>query len=293
MASFAASAAGGGGALFAANPEIAMGSSAAGEGEIITPIIFFDNDIRHCQDMRINVKNCESVYVEDKSKLDEYTSGKDYMEKQATAGNIYAQITMRELGPEPYICEGITDEIISTILTSWIERTRSYENRFAVFDWDRTTSVVEGLAIPSGFPYKGKKGNKGIEDNKGIEEDAFIAHMTTYVLGGEPRIEMLKSMFQNIIASGTKVVILTNNPSALPNSQQRNTFLKMIKIIFPEFVDANLLCSRLSTDTPIRKSTKFNEYLTSLNLLRGGKKRRTKTRRKTKTRRNTKRRKHR
>lgn len=32
MASFAASAAGGGGASFAANPEIAMGSSAAGEG---------------------------------------------------------------------------------------------------------------------------------------------------------------------------------------------------------------------------------------------------------------------
>lgn len=280
MASFAASAAGGGGALFAANPEIAMGSSAAGEGEIITPIIFFDNDIRHCQDMRRNVENCESVYVEDQSKLDEYTSGNDYMQKQATARNIYAQITIRELGSEPHICKGITDEIISTRLTPWIERTQSYENRFAVFDWDRTMSVVEGLAIPSRFPYK---------DN---EEDAFIAHMTTYVLGGEPRIQMLIHMFQNIIASGTQVVILTNNPSAMPtlqNIRQRKTFLKMIKIIIPQFIDANLLCSYRSPS----KSNRFKEYLASLNLLTGGKKKQRKTKRHRKTRRNTKRRRHR
>jgi hypothetical protein len=272
MAAFAA---GGGGASLAAYTEDAMAPLAAGEGEIIAPVIFFDNDIRNCQDMIRNVKNCTSVYVDDKSKPDEYSSGKDYMEKQATAENIYAKITMRELGPEPHICKGITDEIISTKLTPWIERTQGVENRFAVFDWDRTISVVEGLAIPSGFPYKG------------IAEDEFIAHMTTYVLGGDARIQILINIFQNILEKDIKVVILTNNPSAMPtlqNIRQRNTFLKMIKIIIPQFNEVNLLCSYRSPS----KSNRFKEYLASLNLLRGGKKRKTKRRRNTKYRRNTK-----
>ena len=264
MAAFAAG--GGGGAQLA-----------AGEGEIIASVIFFDNDIRNCQDMIKNVKNCASVYVDDRTKLDEYTSGKDYMEKQATAENIYAQITMRELGHEPHICKGITDEIISENLNPWIERTQGVENRFAVFDWDRTISVVEGLVIPSRFPYKG------------IAEDEFIAHMTTYVLGGDARIQMLQSMYEKIIESGTQVVILTNNPSAMPtldNTRQRNTFLKMIENIFPNFVEKNLLCSNRSPS----KSYRINQYLAPLRSLGGGKKKRTKTRRKTKTRRNTKKR---
>lgn len=266
-------------AAFAAGGGGASEPLAAVEEEIITPVIFFDNEMRNCQDMSRNVKNCASVYVDDKSKPDEYSSGKDYMEKQATDGNIYAQMTMRELGPELHVCKGITDEIISTKLTPWIERTHGAENRFAVFDWDRTISVVEGLAIPSRFPYKG------------IDEDKFIADMTKYVLGGDARIQMLIHMFQNILEKDIEVVVLTNNPSAMPNARQRNTFLKMIKIIIPQFNDANLLCSYRSPS----KSTKFNEYLTSLNLLRGGKKkqRKTKRRRNAKTRRNTKRRRHR
>jgi hypothetical protein len=258
-----------------------MSAFASGNGEEKEepkiPVIFFDNELRNCQDMRDYVKNCTSVYVDDKSKPDEYSSGKDYMEKQAIAGNIYAQMTMRELGPELHICKGITDEIISKQLSPWIEQTQGAEKRFAVFDWDRTISVVEGLAIPRGFPYKT------------ITEDAFIADMTNYVLGGEPRKQMLIHMFQNILEKDIEVVVLTNNPSAMQNMKQRNTFLKMIKIIIPQFNDDNLLCSYRSPS----KSTKFNEYLASLNLLRGGKKKQRKTKRRRKTRRNTKRRKHR
>ena len=61
------------------------------------PVIFFDNELRNCQDMMRNVKNCASIYVDDKSKPDEYSSGNDYMEKQATDGNIYAIMTRKEL----------------------------------------------------------------------------------------------------------------------------------------------------------------------------------------------------
>lgn len=257
-----------------------MSAFASGGGEEEVPVIFFDNEIRNCKDMMRNVKNCTSIYVDDQTKPDEYSSGNEYMEKQATDGNIYALMTRKELGPEPHICKGITDEIILKQLTPWIEKTQGVENRFAVFDWDRTISVVEGLAIPRGFPYKG------------IEEDKFIADITSYVLGGELRILMLIHMFQNILEKDIEIVILTNNPSAMPtlqNMKQRETFLKMIKIIIPQFNPDNLLCSYRSPS----KSIKFNEYLASLDLLRGGKKKQRKTKRHRKTRRNTKRRKHR
>lgn len=266
-------AAGGDSTLFAANPEIAMAKVAAGEGEIITHVIFFDNENRNCQDMEENMKpdvKCESVHVDDSIKPDEYTSGTDYMQKQATAGNKYAQ----HIADETYICKGITDKIILTKLIPWIERTQGVENRFAVFDWDRTISVVEGLAIPPIF------------SGEDINKDAFIADMTTYVLGSHVRRKILIHMFQNILEKDIEVVILTNNPAALTNTPQRDTFLKMIKILIPQFKPVNLLCASGYGG----KSIKFNEYLTSLNLLRGGKKRRTKTRRKTKRRRNTKRR---
>ncbi len=254
-----------------------MSAFASGGGEEKIPVIFFDNETRNCDDMKSNVKNCASVHVDDKPKLDDYSSGNDYMEKQAIAGNIYAIITRKELGPEPHICKGITDEIISEKLNPWIIETQGVENRFAVFDWDRTISVVEGLAIPRGFPYRG------------IEEDKFIADITSYVLGGKFRIQMLIHMFQNILEKDIEIVILTNNPSALPtlqNMKQRETFLKMIKIIIPQFNPDNLLCSYRSPS----KSIRFKEYLASLDLLRGGKKKQRKTKRHRKTRRNTKRR---
>jgi hypothetical protein len=254
-----------------------MSAFASGGGDEEVPVIFFDNEDRNCDDMKSNVKNCASVCVDDKSKPDEYSSGNDYMEKQAIAGNIYAIITRKELGPEPHICKGITDEIILKQLTPWIEKTQGDENRFAVFDWDRTISVVEGLAIPRGFPYRG------------IEEDKFIADITSYVLGGKFRIQMLIHMFQNILEKDIEIVILTNNPSALQNTKQRETFLKMIKIIIPQFNPDNLLCSFRSPS----KSIRFNEYLASLDLLRGGgkkKQRKTKCKKNKKTRRNTKRR---
>lgn len=231
-----------------------------------THVIFFDNDYQNYKDMSY-IPNCKSVYVDDHVKLNEPSSGTEYMKKLVTPDNIYAQNNK----DESYISKGITDEIISTELIPWITETQGIQKKFAVFDWDRTISVVEGLAIPPNF--------------EGIDKDKFIEDMTTYVLGGEPRKQMLKSMFQNIIASRTQVVILTKNPAALPNTPQRDTFLKMIKIIFPEFVDDNLLCS----NGYLNKPEKFKEYLTHSKLY-GGKKRRTKRR---KTRRNTKRKKHR
>jgi len=235
---------------------------AAGKGMKNIRVIFFDNDEQNCKDMSV-IHNCKSVYVDDHVKLNEPSSGTEYMKNLVTPDNIYAQNNK----DESYISKGITDEIISTTLILWITETQDIQNRFAVFDWDRTISVVEGLSIPIDF--------------EGIDKDKFIADMTTYVLGGEPRKQMLTDMFQNINESGIKVVILTNNPSALPNTLQRDTFLKMIKTIFPGFVDANLLCSY----NYINKPEKFKEYLASLQLLEGGKKRRTKTRRNTKRRR--------
>ena len=266
---------------------IEMSAFAAGGGHQQTHcVLFFDNEGGHCSDMNRNVKNSHSVLV----KNDKYTmfngnydpdstemptsltfsNGLEYLQYQNEIGNLYAQL----FETEKHICDGITASHLA-VIRQWIQTNHNCAPRFIAFDWDRTLSVVEGILVPpSDF----------ITDKMQIDEDTFVQHITHYVLGGEWRIGMLQDMFKYINESGSKILILTNNPTASPNHPSRDVFLKMIKIIIPTFEDADLLCSYGYPS----KSTKFNEYLSTLHLS-GGKRRRTKHR-KTIKRRKTRRR---
>jgi hypothetical protein len=264
-----------------------MSAFAAGGGHQQTHcVLFFDNERDHCSDMNRNVKNSHSVLVEnskymmfdgnydsDSTEIPTsltFSNGLDYLQYQQKIGNLYAQL----FETEKHICDGIT-AFHTVVIRDWIETNHNCTPRFIVFDWDRTLSVVEGILVPP---------PDFIRDRMQINEDTFVRHITRYVLGGEWRIGMLQDMFKYINDSGSKILILTNNPTASPNIPSRDVFLKMIKNIIPTFDDADLLCSYGYSS----KSTKFNEYLSSLQLS-GGKRRRKTKRRKTK-RRNTKRR---
>ena len=265
--------------------------ASGGGGPTQTPcVLFFDNEISHCQDMNKYIKSPistivtgtnydmnEGLYDPESMEIPtsiNFSNGTQYLEYQKGIGNLYAQMFKEE----KHISNGITIHHAIQIY-NWIQINIKRAPRFVVFDWDRTLSVVEGLFIPS-LDY--------LINTIGIDENTFVKHISHYILGGEWRMGMLQDMYQNIISSKTQVVILTNNPSALPERPERPIFLKIIQTIFPGFNDANLLCASGYTN----KSSKFDEYLKSLHF-KGGKKRRTKRRKNTKTRRNTKRRRHR
>lgn len=109
-----------------------------------------------------------------------------------------------------------------------------------IFDWDKTLSVVEGIHMP--------KGNYTFEDI-GMPLEA-VCHV---ILGGHARIALLKSFFKRT----TKVVVLTNNPSACPISQtpyvfgddttcyNRPQFLRLIRFIIPTFQEKDLIASHM------------------------------------------------
>ena len=238
-----------------------------------------DKNVANCLSFNVNGTNYymnEGLYNNDPESMEiptsiHFSNGLKYLEYQKGIENLYAQMVKEE----KYISNGISIHNAIQIY-QLIQQNSNCASRFVVFDWDRTLSVVEGLFIP-------------LKDLKTDEVvNTFVEHISHYILGGEWRMGMLQDMYKKIIASGTRVVILTNNPSALPERPERQIFLKIIQTIFPGFDDADFLCANRSP----RKSIKFDEYLKSLPL-RGGKKKRTNTRRKTKTRRNTKRKKHR
>lgn len=108
-----------------------------------------------------------------------------------------------------------------------------------IFDWDKTLSVVEGIHMPR---------LQSFEDI-GMPLEA-VCHV---ILGGHARIALLRSFFKRI----TKVVIVTNNPTACPPSQvahvmgddpasyNRSQFLRLIRFIIPSFQEKNLIASHM------------------------------------------------
>ena len=109
-----------------------------------------------------------------------------------------------------------------------------------IFDWDKTLSVVEGIRMPWG--------------HYTFEDIGFPLEAVCHViLGGHARIALLKSFFKRV----SKVVILTNNPSACPISQtpyvfgddttcyNRPQFLRLIRFIIPTFQEKDLIASHV------------------------------------------------
>lgn len=113
-------------------------------------------------------------------------------------------------------------------------------DRTLVLDWDKTVSVVEGIRMPWG--------------HYTFEDIGFPLEAVCHViLGGHARIALLKSFFKRT----TKVIIVTNNPSACPISQtpyvfgddticyNRPQFLRLIRFIIPTFQERNLIASHM------------------------------------------------
>jgi hypothetical protein len=206
--------------------------------------------------MEENVPNCKSIHVDDEIPYSGYADGEAYMNSYLIIDpetqdydpdtyNFYADLTYNTLKPgeQELICNGITQDIYDGLLIPWITENKD-NDKIAVFDWDRTISIVEGLMIPSNFPFNG------------IDETNFAREMATYVLGRKERMDFLKKMFEMLHNNDVKICILTNNSAAkTTNVAQRNCFLKMIKLIDPDFEDENLLCSHRRPS----KSLVFNE----------------------------------
>jgi hypothetical protein len=81
-------------------------------------------------------------------------------------------------------------------------------------------------------------------------EDKVAISVAYYILGGKERIEYLKNIFTKLNSdSNITITILTRNDAAKNTNKGRPIFLKIIKIIFPQFDEKNLIyCSDLKSN---------------------------------------------
>ena len=149
---------------------------------------------------------------------------------------------LREFEGNPYSIEmtmnrGFHEEHMAMV-DAWLPR----ENPILVFDWDKTLSVVEGIHMPPCDKWGTKWLQNTFEDYNMHLED--VCHV---ILGGHARIALLKAFFERVKA---KIIVLTNNPSACPISQEdpiynRPEFLRLIRFIIPTFQEKDLVPGHL------------------------------------------------
>jgi hypothetical protein len=144
---------------------------------------------------------------------------------------------------KPHVNNGITPELLTNIdLNQWLNGINSSA---LFFDWDRTITCVEGM-VTNGLPLALQ------------QEQVTYTDLLLFLMGGEERLQFIKSMFQDIMEHDIKFFILTHNLYA-SNLKGRDTtrpiYINLIKLLLDDstFNVNNILYS--SADYDYKKGT--------------------------------------
>lgn len=190
--------------------------------------IFFDNQPHHLQEVGAWCKNTQLVTIDqtapdpplikfDSPEFHEYLQridpGHTYADYKVPEGenyrrpskdgvwkNVYIYLmanTSRSQSDPIDIMSGIQESHLP-IVDAWLEETRASAARVALFDWDRTLSMVEGMRIPI----------QGLSDS-GLKR--YVRDGLQYICGGDARIKMLRDLFRKLVSAGVMLIVLTNN----------------------------------------------------------------------------------
>ena len=198
--------------------------------------IFFDNDAYNLYEHDKGV--CEVCPDDDKMRCIKVNETKNIQKckwdeeplksyiKQFGNENIYLNALRILYDSDKFdVVSGIQDYEIST-LNDWIEETETLgDERVAIFDWDRTLSMFEGLVLGRGSINKLLQTFIKMTPLKSTKHDLlqdFIKEITSqdillYLLGGEERLAKIREMFQNCYYNQISIYILTNNGLAKDN----------------------------------------------------------------------------
>ena len=126
-------------------------------------------------------------------------------------------------------------------LAKWVADPK-IKTKIAIFDWDGTLSVVEGLVLP---PTKEKTLQL-------FKQGITYKDIALYYAGTKTRFEGLQNMFNYLHEAGVEIFILTNNPVAACHWRKlhdkgigdfsRQNFYKVAKQFIPNIKLENILC---------------------------------------------------
>jgi hypothetical protein len=227
-----------------------------------TRVLFVDNDPKNWLDdmsvLRETVDNFESSAFDDdipnssiirsqsssKNEWDEYMRlfpGNSYVEfiKTFDKKDISALTKYKPTnGVNP-------DEIISVCLS------KGY--KLVIFDFDRTVTCVEGVAIKDIVKEKdGKFGKYQVSQGSDLL-DRLNRELVTYedlmqvLMGGQERLDSVRRMFQFLKENNIGFIIITNNPNANVRTPNRNIFLNILNALTSlplEVCNSILFCTK-------------------------------------------------
>jgi hypothetical protein len=181
------------------------------------PIVFIDNDNANWKSDMVRFKDSMD-YIHIPSDMVRSPEESNYTKSLAKKGNRYAATVIDIMGPnaKSYPPNQGINESVAKNLKTWASSRQG--EKYALFDWDRTISCVEGIVV-SAFENS---------TEKEFLDDAFVYLMR------EDRIPMLKDLFRHLKAQGVHIHILTNNPGASVDSPYRHVFIEMMSRLFNE-----------------------------------------------------------
>jgi len=109
---------------------------------------------------------------------------------------------------------GINKREIS-IFSKWKKETKSFKNRAAIFDWDRTITLMEGMiSLNNANTITELRSILAVNNPKVINlSDIIIEDMLIYLLGGVNRLKRMRKLFKKCFTSNIQIIILTNSSS--------------------------------------------------------------------------------
>jgi hypothetical protein len=244
------------------------------------PVIFFDNDIAKLAQVYSVCKQIELVRVGESAAFATRPTvmNGDYSDLWLGHNineNAYTTLINNPLYPSEHdmfdIYSGMQEREF-TIINTWVNR--SVGPRTAVFDWDRTLTMVEGIRLGQVPP--GIIRETVAQYYPGLVPVNYVEDMLIYLCGGLQRLKSLRNMFVYLRANSIDIKILTNNPAA-GNPRSTSLFKELVNtlVAIPGY-DVEVWCSYFPPYNG-DKGMVMREKFPALCGMAGGRRRRHKT----------------
>lgn len=192
------------------------------------PVIFFDNDARitlgfkeKCSGI-ITIKVYESDSVAPLNTLPDSTFPPEILKNPAY--NYYkSSANLYDLPCDIY---GGLQQADVPIIKKWLKNSDSNELRTAIFDFDRTISIIDGF------------------DPKAELKGVFsVAEHMEFLCGGEKRIKWLQNFFLILASNNVRIKICTNNPGC-----SADRMISFMNVLGVELNTEDIVCAVVEAD---------------------------------------------
>ena len=238
-------------AAAAAAPAPAVAAAVVNTAADYEAAIFFDNADNHINQVRTScpynvklvkvnetapyydirgIRHSKPVYALDQEPLKSYLA--------SLGDNLYHQMLLNfQYTDDTYDhVSGINDANLATG-RAWIASTADKAPRAAIFDWDRTITVFEGI-VPVKDPRLLPYFEKFITET-GITYEQFLKDAVLYFAGGATRLEKLRTFMRELHAAGIAIHILTNNDGC-----GEEYYTDLVKTFFGDIPYSSIICSK-------------------------------------------------